>query len=95
MKLNKIAATELIKKHMEELSATAEKLGGVFITGIDGAVAVIGAKDFKRKVIFTTSFVSNKESELLDAEVDMQDLLEDEGIEAISEHDFNIAIGAH
>jgi hypothetical protein len=95
MKLNKTAATELIKKHMEELSVTAEKLGGVFITGIDGAVAVIGAKDFKRKIIFTTSFVSNKESELLDAEVDMQDLLEDAGIEAISEHDFNIAIGAH
>jgi hypothetical protein len=95
MRLNKTEVTELIKKHGAELRATAEQLGGVFITGIDGAVAVIGAQNSKRKIIFTTSFVSKKESELLDAQVDMQDLLEDEGIEAISEHDFNIAIGAH
>jgi F0F1-type ATP synthase alpha subunit len=95
MRLNKTEATELIKKHIKELNETAEKLGGVFITGIDGTVAVIGAKDFKRKIIFQTSFVSDKENVLLDAEVDMQDLLEDAGVEAISEHDFNIAIGAH
>ena len=95
MKSFKVEATELIQKHLEELTAAAEKLGGVFITGIDGTVAVIGAKDFKRKIIFQTSFVSNNEKVLLDAEVDMQDLLEDAGIEAISEHDFNIAIGAH
>lgn len=95
MKSFKVEATELINTHIKELKATADKLGGVFITGIDGAVAVIGAKDFKRKIIFQTSFVSDNEKKLLDAEVDMQDLLEDAGIEAISEHDFNIAIGAH
>jgi len=95
MRLNKTEVMELIKKHGAELRATAEKLGGVFITGMDGTVAVIGAQNSKRKVIFQTGFVSKKESELLDAQVDMQDLLEDEGIEAISEHDFNIAIGAH
>lgn len=95
MRLNKTEVMELIKKHDQELRATADKLGGVFITGMDGTVAVIGAQNSKRKVIFQTGFVSKKESELLDAQVDMQDFLEDEGIEAISEHDFNIAIGAH
>jgi len=38
--------------------------------------------------------VSDNVNKLLDAQVLIQDLLEDEGIEAISEHDFNIAIGA-
>lgn len=92
----KAEATKLIKTHLEDLTASAEELGGVFITGIEGKVVVIGAQNSKKKIIFETSFVSNKVNELLDAEVVMQDLLEEEaGIEAISEHDFNIAIGAH
>lgn len=91
----KTEATKLIKNHIEEISASAEKLGGVFITGIEGTVAVIGAEDNKKKVIFRTSFVSNNVNQLLDAQIVVQDLLEDEGIEAISEHDFNIAIGTH
>jgi hypothetical protein len=91
----KTEAIKLIKNHLEELTLAAEELGGVFITGIDGTVAVIGAQDSKKKIIFRTSFVSNNVNQLLDAQVVIQDLLEDEGIEAISEHDFNIAIGPH
>lgn len=91
----KTEAVKLIKNHMNELQAANDELGGVFITGLNGAVAVIGAQDSKKKVIFTTSFVSESVNPLLDAQVEMQDLLEEEGIEAISEHDFNIAIGAH
>ncbi|MNL52465.1 hypothetical protein D3C87_1756460 [compost metagenome] len=56
---------------------------------------MIGARNFKKKIIFQTSFVSDNVNELLDAQVLVQDLLEEEGLEAISEHDFNIAIGAH
>lgn len=91
----KAEAAELIKKHIKELNAQAEELGGVFITGLDGAVAVIGAEDSKRKVIFRTSFVTDNVNKLLDAQIEVQDLLEEEGIEAISEFDFNLAIGAH
>lgn len=91
----KTEALKLIKNHLEELTAVAEELGGVFITGMEGTVAVIGAQNSKRKIIFQTSFVSNNVNELLDAQVMVQDLLEEEGVEAISEHDFNIAIGAH
>ncbi|WP_413577989.1 hypothetical protein ACLVWU_05670 [Bdellovibrio sp. HCB290] len=91
----KTEATELIKKHLKELQESAEELGGVFITGIDGTVAVIGVENSKKKIIFQTSFVSEDVNKNLDAQVDMQDLLEDKGIEAISEHDFNIAIGTH
>ncbi|MGE5086134.1 MAG: hypothetical protein ACM3MG_07505 [Bacillota bacterium] len=90
----KSESTKLIKNHLKELNAAAEMLGGVFITGVDGAVAVIGAEKSKKKIIFTTSFVSDNVNKLLDAQIVMQDLLEEEGIEAISEHDFNIAIGA-
>jgi hypothetical protein len=95
MKLEKTEATKLIKNHIEELRKTAEELGGVFITGIDGAVAVIGAQDFKKKILFRTAFITRDENKLLDAQVEMQDLLEEEGIEAISEHDFNLAIDPH
>lgn len=90
----KSESTKLIKNHLNELNVAAEMLGGVFITGINGAVAVIGAENSKKKIIFTTSFVSDNANKLLDAQIVMQDLLEEEGIEAISEHDFNIAIGA-
>ncbi len=89
----KAEATKLIKTHLNELNAVADELGGVFITGIDGTVAVIGAAGSKKKVIFRTNFVTDDSDKLLDAQVLMQDLLEDEGIEAISEHDFNIALG--
>ncbi|UOF01491.1 hypothetical protein [Bdellovibrio reynosensis] len=93
MQAIKSEAKKLIKDHLEELNATADELGGVFITGVDGAVAVIGAENSKKKIIFKTSFVSDSVNQLLDAQVLVQDLLEEEGIEAISEHDFNIAIG--
>lgn len=90
----KAEALKLIKAHIKELNQANEDLGGVFITGMDGAVAVIGAENSKKKVIFKTSFVSDNVNQLLDAQVLIQDLLEEEeGIEAISEHDFNIAIG--
>ncbi|WP_413290722.1 hypothetical protein [Bdellovibrio sp. HCB337] len=89
----KAEAAKLIQTHLEELNETAAELGGVFITALDGKVAVIGADNNKKKIIFTTSFVSDNTDKLLDAQVLVQDLLEDEGIEAISEHDFNIAIG--
>ncbi|MFS4460728.1 hypothetical protein [Bdellovibrio sp. HCB2-146] len=88
----KTEAVKLIKNHLKELNQSAEVLGGVFITGMDGAVAVIGVESSKKKIIFRTGFVSDNVNQLLDAQVEMQDLLEDEGIEAISEHDFNIAI---
>jgi hypothetical protein len=91
----KTEAQALIKKHMKELQATADELGGVFITGVDGKVTVIGAEDSAKKIIFQTSFVSDNENKLLDAEIVVQDLLEEDGIEAISEFDFNLAIGAH
>lgn len=90
----KAEVTKLIQTHLDELNATADELGGVFITAIDGKVAVIGAEDSKKKIIFTTSFVSDNVNKLLDAQVLVQDMLEEDGIEAISEHDFNIAIGA-
>ncbi|XGC79837.1 hypothetical protein ACES2L_10895 [Bdellovibrio bacteriovorus] len=93
MQAIKSEAKKLIKDHLEELNAAADELGGVFITGVDGAVAVIGAENSKKKIIFKTSFVSDSVNQLLDAQVLVQDLLEEEGIEAISEHDFNIAIG--
>lgn len=91
----KAEAAKLIKNHLKELNAQAEALGGVFITGLEGAVAVIGAENSKRKVIFRTSFVSDNTNTLLDAQIEVQDLLEEEGIEAISEFDFNLAIEAH
>ena len=95
MQAFKAEATKLIKTHLKELNAAAEELGGVFITGLEGCVAVIGAEDSKKKVIFKTGFVSDNVNQLLDAEIVVQDLLEEEGIEAISEFDFNLAIGAH
>ncbi len=91
----KIEASKLIKTHFQELSEMNEELGGVFIARVDGAVAVVGAHDFKKKIIFQTAFVSESENKVLDAQIAIQDLLEEEGIEAISEHDFNLAIGAH
>lgn len=91
----KTEAANLIKTHMKELSAMSEVLGGVLITSADGAVAVIGAEGSKRKTIFRTSFVSDDVNKNLDAQIVVQDLLEEEGIEAISEFDFNEAIGAH
>ncbi|MNL56928.1 hypothetical protein D3C87_1804520 [compost metagenome] len=54
---------------------------------------MIGAENSKKKIIFRTEFVSNNVNQLLDAQIEVQDLLEEEGIEAISEFDFNIAIG--
>ena len=47
----KTEAVKLIKNHFAELTSTAEELGGVFITGVDGAVAVIGAEKSKKKII--------------------------------------------
>ncbi len=91
----KTEASELIKEHIKELLATSEELGGVFITDINGTVVVVGAEDSVKKVILQTSFVSDNENKLLDARVDMQDLLEDAGVEVISEFDFNLAMGAH
>ncbi|UOF01499.1 hypothetical protein [Bdellovibrio reynosensis] len=94
MQAIKSEAKKLIKDHLEELNAAADELGGVFITGVVCAVAVIGAENSKKRIIFKSSFVSDSVNQLLDAKVLVQDLLEEEGIEAISEHDFNIAIGA-
>ncbi|UYL09449.1 hypothetical protein B9G69_002540 [Bdellovibrio sp. SKB1291214] len=88
----KAEASKLIKNHLKELNASAEILGGVFITGQDGAVAVIGVEGKKKKVIFLTSFVTDNVNKLLDAQIEVQDLLEEDGIEAISEHDYNIAL---
>ncbi|MEK2687659.1 hypothetical protein [Bdellovibrio sp. GT3] len=95
MKNFKTEAAELIKKHIKELQATADELGGVFITGIDGKVAVIGVENSKKKIIFQTSFVSDDVNKNLDAQVELQDLLEEDGIEAISEFDFNLALESH
>ena len=53
----KTEAAKLIKNHLAELNQAADELGGVFITGSNGAVAVIGAENSKKKIIFTTSFV--------------------------------------
>ena len=95
MQAIKTEGLKLIQEHMKELTAAAEELGGVLILGLEGSVAVYGAEDSKKKIIFRTSFVSNKVNELLDAQVWIQDLLEEAGVEVISEHDFLIAIGAH
>lgn len=95
MKSIKAEASKLIKSHLEELSSSAKALGGVLISGVDGAVVVFGAKNSQKKEIFRTSFVSDNVNTLLDAQIEVQDLLEDEGIEAISEFDFNIAINEH
>jgi hypothetical protein len=89
----KSEVASLIRTHFDALTATAEELGGVFITATDGAVAVMGAENSRKKIIFLTSFVSTNSDHLLDAQVLVQDLLEEQGIEAISEHDFNIALG--
>ncbi|QLY26572.1 hypothetical protein [Bdellovibrio sp. KM01] len=88
----KTELTKLIKTHLKEINASSDILGGVFITGVDGSVAVIGVEGSKKKVIFKTGFVSDNVDKLLDAQVVAQDILEEEGIEAISEHDFNIAL---
>lgn len=91
----KAEAAKLIKTHLKELNAQAEELGGVLISGVNGAVEVFGAVDSKKKSIFRTSFVSDNVNKLLDAQIVVQDLLEEEGIEAISEFDFNLALEAH
>lgn len=91
----KTEAAKLIKTHLKELNASAEELGGVFITGLDGKVAVIGVENSKKKVIFQTGFVSDNVNTLLDAQIEVQDLLEEDGIEAISEFDFNLALEGH
>ncbi len=88
----KTEAKSLIQKHLKEIQATAEQIEGVFITNVDGAVAVIGLKNSKKHTIFQTSFVSENVNKVLDAQIVVQDLLEEDGIEAISEHDFNIAL---
>lgn len=91
----KTEAAKLIKAHFAELNASAEELGGVFITRLEGAVAVLGVENSKKKVIFRTGFVSDNENKVLDAQIEVQDLLEEEGLEAISEHDFNLALEGH
>ena len=89
----KAETSKLIKAHLPELTAMNEEIGGVFIARVNGAVAVIGTENSEKKVIFQTGFVSENENRLLDAQIVIQDILEEEGIEAISEHDFNIALG--
>ena len=89
----KTETSKLIKAHLPELAAMNEELGGVYIARVNGAVAVIGAENEKAKVIFETAFVSENENKVLDAQILVQDFLEEEGIEAISEHDFKIALG--
>lgn len=95
MSFQKSEATKLIKNHMKELVLANQEIGGVYIANLNGAVAVVGAENSNKKIIFQTGFVSDDVNKVLDAQVDVQDLLEEEGIEAISEHDFNEAIGAH
>jgi hypothetical protein len=88
----KVEASKLIKSHFAELTAMNQSLGGVYIARCDGTVAVVGAQDSEKKIIFQTGFVSENENRVLDAQIAIQDLLEEEGIEAISEHDFNLAL---
>lgn len=86
-------SAKLIKIHLEELRRMNEEIGGVHIARLNGCVAIIGIENFQKKTIFQTSFVSDIEDKLLDAQILVQDLLEEEGIEALSEFDLNLALG--
>ena len=85
-------SAKLIRAHLQELQKMNEELGGVHIARLDGSVAVIGIKGGEKNIIFKTSFVSDVEGKLLDAQILIQDLLEEEGIEALSEFDLNLAL---
>ncbi len=91
----KAECSKLIKAHVQELKDMHEELGGVHIARLNGTVAVMGIENSEKKVIFQTGFVSDVEDKLLDAQIVVQDLLEEEGIEAISEFDLNLALGDH
>ena len=91
--LIKAESAKLIKAHFEELKEMNEEFGGVHIARLDGAVTVVGIENSVKKIIFQTGFVSDVENKLLDAQIVVQDLLEEEGIEAISEFDLNLALG--
>ncbi len=85
-------SAKLIQAHLQELQDMNEELGGVHIARLDGAVAVVGIENAEKKVIFQTSFVSDVEAKVLDAQIVVQDLLEEAGIEALSEFDLNLAL---
>lgn len=95
MQFIKAECTKLIKAHVHELKDMHEEIGGVHIARLNGTVAVMGIENSEKKVIFQTGFVSDVEDTLLDAQIVVQDLLEEEGIEAISEFDLNLALGEH
>lgn len=92
MQMIKAESAKLIKAHFQELQDMNEELGGVHIARLNGTVAVIGIENSEKKVIFQTGFVSDVEDKLLDAQIVVQDLLEEEGIEALSEFDLNLAL---
>ncbi len=92
MQFVKAESAKLIKANFQELQDMNSELGGVHIARLNGTVAVIGIEDAVTKVIFQTSFISNVEDQLLDAQIVVQDLLEEEGIEALSEFDLNLAL---
>lgn len=92
MQLNKSESAKQIKAHFGQLQSMNEEFGGVYIARLNGAVAVMGIENSEETIIFKTEFVSDVESTLLDAQIQIQDMLEEEGIEAISEHDFKLAL---
>ncbi len=93
MQTVKAESAKLIKAHFQELKDMNDELGGVHIARLNGTVAVMGIENSEKKVIFQTGFVSDVEDKLLDAQILVQDLLEEEGIEALSEFDLNLALG--
>jgi hypothetical protein len=92
MQFIKAESEKLIKAHFQELQEMNEELGGVHIARLNGAVAVVGIENAEKKVIFQTGFVSDVEAKVLDAQIVVQDLLEEAGIEALSEYDLNLAL---
>lgn len=83
---------QLVQKHKAELSQTAQEYGGVFVSSGEGSVIVYGASNGQIKEIFRTSFVGHSRSDTVDERVLTQDILEQHGIEVISEMDFKIAL---
>lgn len=88
----KAESAKLIKANFQKLREINDEIGGVHIARVDGAVAVVGIENSEKTVIFKTGFVSDVEDKLLDAQILVQDLLEEEGIEALSEFDLNLAL---
>lgn len=83
----------LIAAHKEELELNGRLFGGVFISENSmGKVTVCGADQIDLKEIFQTAFVSSDSSDLLDARVQLQDLLEEAGIPVIAKFDFENAM---